>query len=179
MICENCKEEFFEDYRKSKRKDKRFQRFCSRSCANKRNYSNDIKKKISKSLKGKSVGKKYNELSIESRRKIDEALIKARATMMRNHKQNVEKLYLENWDKLVKKHTKAVWRKFIIMEQNEKCKCCNTSKWLNKKLTLQIHHIDGDNKNNKRNNLEALCPNCHSLTKNYGSKNIASVKNRT
>ena len=38
-------------------------------------------------------------------------------------------------------------------------------------VLLQIHHIDGDCTNNKENNLQLLCPNCHSLTDNFGSRN--------
>lgn len=36
---------------------------------------------------------------------------------------------------------------------------------MRKKLTFEIHHKDGNRKNNKRENVELLCPNCHSLTK--------------
>ena len=38
-------------------------------------------------------------------------------------------------------------------------------------VPLQIHHIDGNCKNNKEENLQLLCPNCHSLTENFGSRN--------
>jgi predicted HNH restriction endonuclease len=32
---------------------------------------------------------------------------------------------------------------------------------------LEIHHKDGSKKNNSEDNLDLLCPNCHSLTFNY------------
>ena len=48
--------------------------------------------------------------------------------------------------------------------------------WCSKKLTLQLDHIDGNHKNNDLSNLRFLCPNCHSQTDTYGSKNI--VKNK-
>lgn len=35
------------------------------------------------------------------------------------------------------------------------------------KCMLDIHHIDGNKKNNKEDKLVLLCPNCHSLTENY------------
>lgn len=38
-------------------------------------------------------------------------------------------------------------------------------------VPLQIHHIDGDCTNNREENLQLLCPNCHSLTENFGSRN--------
>ena len=34
-----------------------------------------------------------------------------------------------------------------------------------------IHHIDGDYKNNNEDNLQLICPNCHSLTETYKSHN--------
>ena len=36
-----------------------------------------------------------------------------------------------------------------------------------KKIPLELHHNDGNKENNNRKNLKILCPNCHSLTKNF------------
>lgn len=52
------------------------------------------------------------------------------------------------------------------------CEICNNTKWLNKKIKLELHHLDGNNKNNELNNLQLLCPNCHSFTDNHGVYNI-------
>ncbi len=54
------------------------------------------------------------------------------------------------------------------------CLECGINKWNNKKLTLDVDHKDGDWKNNLKENLRFLCPNCHSLTKTYKSKNISN-----
>ena len=48
-----------------------------------------------------------------------------------------------------------------------KCAICGLSSWLNKLIVLQLHHVDGNNTNNNLNNLQLLCPNCHSQTENY------------
>lgn len=45
-------------------------------------------------------------------------------------------------------------------------------------IPLQIHHIDGDCKNNSEENLELLCPNCHSLTDTFGKLNKKSSRKR-
>lgn len=54
-----------------------------------------------------------------------------------------------------------------------KCSRCgwNEINEQTKKSPLNIHHIDGNYRNNRFDNLELLCPNCHSLTHNYGSLN--------
>ena len=55
----------------------------------------------------------------------------------------------------------------------EKCVCCGLNKtWNGKILTLQVNHKDGNFLNNKIENLEYLCPNCHSQTETFGTKNI-------
>lgn len=65
---------------------------------------------------------------------------------------------------------KGICRHKIVPYQ---CTCGNTGEWLNKPISLQIHHIDGNNSNNSIDNLQFLCPNCHAQTENY-----AGIKNR-
>lgn len=50
----------------------------------------------------------------------------------------------------------------------EDCKIGNI--WNNAPLVLQLHHIDGNHKNNDIKNIKILCPNCHSQTTNFRSK---------
>ena len=55
----------------------------------------------------------------------------------------------------------------ILQERPYKCEKCGISEWQGQKLLLQVHHIDGNRYNNTRENLQILCPNCHSLTDNW------------
>lgn len=56
--------------------------------------------------------------------------------------------------------------KYDLLEY--KCAICgNNGIWNNKKLTLELDHINGDNMNHSLNNLRFLCPNCHSQTSSY------------
>ena len=52
------------------------------------------------------------------------------------------------------------------------CECCGLKKWNGKQIKLQLHHINGDNTDNRLENLQLLCPNCHSLTDTYCGNNI-------
>lgn len=64
-------------------------------------------------------------------------------------------------------------RKYMFEKHNNSCELCGWS-MINPYtglVPLQIHHIDGDCKNNKEENLQLLCPNCHALTENFGSRN--------
>lgn len=64
-------------------------------------------------------------------------------------------------------------RRYLFEKYHNKCQICGWGK-INKytgKIPLQVHHIDGNCLNNKENNLMLLCPNCHSLTENFGSRN--------
>ncbi len=52
------------------------------------------------------------------------------------------------------------------------CEQCGISEWQGAVIPLEVHHIDGDNLNNEIENLMLLCPNCHSITKNWRGRNI-------
>jgi 5-methylcytosine-specific restriction endonuclease McrA len=52
----------------------------------------------------------------------------------------------------------------LISERGHQCQSCKNTEWLEKPITLELEHADGDRKNNIRENLLLLCPNCHSQT---------------
>lgn len=69
-------------------------------------------------------------------------------------------------------------RHYLFEKYHSKCQICGWSQInpVTGKIPLQIHHIDGDCLNNKENNLQLLCPNCHSLTSTFGSLNPNSKR---
>lgn len=51
------------------------------------------------------------------------------------------------------------------------CEICKNTVWLDKPISLELHHIDGNPMNNNLDNLQLLCPNCHAQTETYRAKN--------
>jgi hypothetical protein len=69
-------------------------------------------------------------------------------------------------------------RSYLIYINKGKCEQCKNGEWMERVLSLEMHHIDGDVDNMKLTNLKLLCPNCHSITDNYKSKNRNENTNR-
>lgn len=54
-------------------------------------------------------------------------------------------------------------RSLFELGVEHKCKVCGIDKWLGKPLVLEIDHIDEHYWNNTPENLQFLCPNCHTM----------------
>ncbi|MFK0131773.1 HNH endonuclease signature motif containing protein [Streptomyces rubiginosohelvolus] len=59
-------------------------------------------------------------------------------------------------------------RAMIALGASERCSLCGTGRmWRDRPLPLEVDHIDGNWRNNRPQNLQLLCPNCHSTTDTY------------
>lgn len=47
------------------------------------------------------------------------------------------------------------------------CEHCKRTEWEGEPIPLELHHKNGNNTDNRIENLEILCPNCHALTDTY------------
>ena len=61
----------------------------------------------------------------------------------------------------------------LILEglKERKCECCGLTEWQGEPIPLELHHINGDNRDHRIENLQMLCPNCHALTETYRGRN--------
>lgn len=161
-------------------------KFCSRSCSAK--YHNkkrtdkgwlqteETKTKISEKNKGRTPfckGKRLNQHGKyvdPNTRNIDFEEIKRRRAEQRQVRIMEQAWDTMSWD---------IRRERVILEQKGKCNHCGITEWSNHPIILEIDHIDGDNKNNERTNLEGLCPNCHSVTDTWRGRNKVKIKKST
>ena len=52
-----------------------------------------------------------------------------------------------------------------------KCDECGIMDWHGKPLSIQLHHSNGIRNDHRFENLRMLCPNCHSQTSTFGTRN--------
>jgi Zn finger protein HypA/HybF involved in hydrogenase expression len=129
--------------------------FCSRICANSRIFSEESRLKKSIANKGKPSTK--SKLSSEE---YEVWCSKIRQTKLQQYLETpFENLGMDNK------------RRRVLEEQNHCCNKCGINEWQGFKITLELEHKDGNNQNNSRENLEGLCPNCHSITDTWRGRN--------
>lgn len=126
--------------------------------------------KLGYSIKGNSWG--FSQV----RRRMDDLNLnmsdfKGKSPMIEKSKENnltAEMLFKENC-----KHNRNCLRRFIIKNNllPYRCSVCGALEWNGKTLSLELDHINGINNDNRLENLRFLCPNCHSQTTTYGSRN--------
>ena len=68
------------------------------------------------------------------------------------------------------RHSLALLIKYVSIRDGYKCSHCGLCEWLGESISLDLDHIDGNNKNNLPINLRLLCPNCHRQTPTWGNK---------
>jgi hypothetical protein len=62
--------------------------------------------------------------------------------------------------------------------KEKRCEHCSNTKWMGKEIPLQLDHINGIRNDNRIENLQVLCPNCHALTPTWGGRNHVARSSR-
>ena len=125
----------------------------------KNSYSNrEVARKLGYAVDGggtmKSIKKMYEELNIDT-------------SHFKGQAWNKENYDYSSFEKgTIKKNGKTTAAPLIKL-RGRKCENCGLEQWLEQPINLQVHHIDGDRTNNCLENLQLLCPNCHSYTENF------------
>ena len=115
-------------------------------------YSEEWKKNVSEGVK-----RTKKPISDETRRKLSEAATRGNLNRKDDPKPFEE---LKSFDSIKKR---------VINERGRKCEVCGWAEVnpFNGIIPVQVNHKDGNNTNNKKENLEIVCPNCHSLTEHF------------
>ena len=166
MKCKNCNEKDAIKYSQYSNGE-----FCSRQCARSfstRNKRQEINEKVSKSLYGRTA---WNNSSFkkgyDARRHIftKNEILKGTKIRWERQKLMIDTLPFHELGRRMQ-------RSRILNEQENKCDICKNTEWMERPINLDLHHKDGNKQNNKRENLQLICPNCHSYTKTWCGRNI-------
>ena len=151
--------------------------FCSRSCSAKYNNPLRIKKKSSQTQSAHSstsvclnCGKSFNgkhkfcsqECSAQYRRK-----------------EHI-KIWKNAPEKIISTQCPDYIRCYLVDKYNNSCQRCGWHEMnpVTGNVPLEVHHVNGDPTDNREENLQLLCPNCHALTETYKSLNKNSTRKR-
>ena len=99
-----------------------------------------------------------------------------------SYKSMTKEEFIENYLSLnAKKKTSGTNLKYYLFKfgfKDNVCEECGLKNiWNNKEISLQLEHINGNNLDNRIDNLKILCPNCHSQTETYAGKKNKGIKN--
>ena len=62
---------------------------------------------------------------------------------------------------------------FKLGYKSKVCEMCGNNEWMGEDIPLELHHINGNKFDNRIENIQILCPNCHTFTDNYRGKNMS------
>jgi Zn finger protein HypA/HybF involved in hydrogenase expression/predicted nucleic acid-binding Zn ribbon protein len=180
-ICLNCGKEIGSKWNSV---------FCSKDCYYKfMKKDNDSKTCINCGIKTdkKFCTKKcYNEFIKNYKLKLyckncNKQLLGRRITSFcdRNCYKNYYKEKINTFFTKNSKHNRGHLKDKIIEFKllNYSCEACgNNGEWNGKPLVLQLDHVNGNNTDNRLENLRFLCPNCHTQTDTFVGKNRRKKK---
>jgi ribosomal protein L37E len=133
-------------------------------------YMTDALRKLGITTGGAKFAKDLlKKLNIDTSHWIDPNILKGKNLRPNLPEIPLEKILVENSKYVSSSDLKKKLFKYdILKEQCYECGLGNT--WNNKKIVLQIDHINGAHNDNRIENLRILCPNCHSQTDTFAGK---------
>lgn len=140
-------------------------RFCSVACKN--SHTSLIKREETNQKVSATMQRLYAEGIIVIPTQTPEYVEKATAAIRKRARRIFDET---SWESL----TRAGKIKRVLEEQEGRCQRCGINDWMETPIRFELHHLDGNSKNNSRENCVLYCPNCHSQTPNFRGKNKGS-----
>lgn len=85
-------------------------------------------------------------------------------------KKTPEEIFVHNKNQVRRTQANILRQALLSVGREYKCYICGLREWRRKSIVLEIEHKNGDWTDNTLENIEFICPNCHSQTETYGSK---------
>ena len=132
----------------------------------------EVCRKLGISDRGGSPGhikKKINNLGLDTSHFTGKAWAKGQTAQENSviRKKDISEILVEN----------SGWNSYKIKNRllkeglkEYKCERCGNTEWNGEPIPLQLHHINGDHTDNRLENLQILCPNCHAQTDTYSKQ---------
>lgn len=155
ITCQQCHVQFEKKYKNH--------RFCSRSCAGAFGNTGRIPSEETK--------RKIRETNRVTHRSRPDLLEKQERIRQERREKAAIKAITAPWDEL----GNAARKVRVLHEQDGRCNHCNINEWRGKPIVLEIEHKNGDRTDHRRENLEAICPNCHSQTPTWRGRNLTNT----
>ena len=63
---------------------------------------------------------------------------------------------------------------YLLNAYGHRCRKCGLTDWYGEPVALELHHINGDGRDNRLENIEMLCLLCHAQTPTWRGRNVGN-----
>lgn len=125
----------------------------------------------------KTFHKYVRRLGLDTSHFVGSAHLRGQARPNPASRRELDAILVENSEY---ENTKHLSRRLVregVLER--RCYECGLTEWRGRPMPLELDHVNGDRRDNRRENLRFLCPNCHALTPTFRGRNATAARRAT